>query len=138
MEARLQGDRLSMRAEEQARYATQNVSLSQALSHFYTSQAWRKLQSMRFVSRQKRDASFLNLFVEYFGYPEDIVIVWGDAYKGQKTFKGHVPTNSGQYFKDLLIRRGYYVFDVSEYWTSQKCHKCGEFLMYAEGKNEAE
>jgi hypothetical protein len=54
---------------------------------------------MRFVSRQKRDAHFLNLFVEYFGHAEDVVVIWGKNYKGTRTFTGHTPTSSAQHFK---------------------------------------
>jgi hypothetical protein len=61
--------------------------------------------------------------VEFFGYPEDFVVVWGNAYKGQTTFARHNPTNSGQYFKELLVRNGYYLFKLSGYYTTKKCHK---------------
>ena len=134
IEARLEGDKLSLQEGAQLQYLLANKDLLAALQHFYSGHAWRRLQFMRFVSRQKRDSRFCNLFAEYFGQPEDVIVVWGQNYTGGRTFKGYTPTSSGQHFKQLLLRRGYYVFDVCEYWTSQKCHACGQFVQPAEGR----
>jgi hypothetical protein len=86
---------------------------------------------MRFVSRQKRDEHFIKKFRSTFPTPDKAVIIWGDAFKQEKNYRGHLPTDSAEYFKKLLLRGGYKIFEVDEYMTSKKCHACEHALNYA-------
>ena len=39
-------------------------------------------------------------------------------------YRGYEPTSSAEYFKDLLLKEGYKIFEGDEYLTSKKCHHC--------------
>ena len=86
---------------------------------------------MRFVSKQKRDDYFMKKFRQNFPDPANAAIIWGAGFKQKRNYRGHDPTNSAEYFKQLLQKEGYKIFEVSEYNTSQKCHNCEQQLQYA-------
>jgi hypothetical protein len=125
IEARLGPGANTLNAQEYSQFLVQKRDLLQAQVDFYNSAAWRKVQHMRRVSTQKRDAHFLNRFRELFGPPrDDLVIFWGDGFRAGRTFHGQTPATGATTFRKMLLRRGYKVFEVSEMYTSRLCHAC--------------
>jgi hypothetical protein len=118
IEASLHGDQLTTDDKTDLQYLVANKTYLQALEDFYTSPVYRRVQFMRFVSKQKRDSYFLKKFKSNFPNPANTVIFWGAGYKQQRTSSGNQPTNSAEYFKELLLKVGYKIFEVGEYFTS--------------------
>ena len=60
----------------------------------------------------------------------------GNAFKYRSHYKNYAPTNYAGFYRQLLLRFGYRIFEVDEYNTSKLCNCCHQELDYARGYNE--
>jgi hypothetical protein len=79
---------------------------------------------------QKRDWYFIKKFRQCFPNPSSAVIIWGASFKQKKNYRGHEPTVSAEKLKELLIKEGYKIFEVNEYNTSKRCHRCESSMAF--------
>jgi hypothetical protein len=75
------------------------ATYQEALAHFYSCPAYRRIQFMRFVSKQKRDSNFMKKFESNFPNPAKTVIIWGAGFKQHRNYKGRQPTDTAEHFK---------------------------------------
>jgi hypothetical protein len=76
------------------------------------------------VLKQKHDNNFIKKFRQKFLDTTNGAIIWDAGFKQKRKYRSHDSKNSAEYFKPLLQKEGYKIFEVSEYSTSQKCHYC--------------
>jgi hypothetical protein len=57
---------------------------------------------MHLKLKQNCDEYFMKKFRQNFSDPVKAAIIWGASFKQKQNYRGHDPTKSAEYFKQLL------------------------------------
>jgi len=103
-------------------YVTKKNQVNSILMTFYQQRLFRQLKWYGIINRKRSERMMLQRFLNIFGYPEEVVIAFGD-WEQKKHMKFKEPTK-GKGMRTLFRKFGYLVYMVDEFRTSCKCYNC--------------
>lgn len=113
-------------------YAAMKITINRTLFNHYWQLTYRKLRWNKYINTRRNEDLMLNNFENKMGSPTDVIIIVGDWSKS--SMKGKEPTITKKLLK-LFKNRGYEIYLIDEYNTSQICSHCHQYTKNIEGVN---